>query len=315
MEAQTEVQITQLDPQTVLADDNSRFGLKQSRIDTLAEAILEAGQVNDAVEVEPLTEPVEGKQYCLTVGHYRHAAVLALNAQGAGMTLPAIIRVRSAVDRLKRQVSENLDRENQSPMDQAVAMKRLLDAGVSKMDVRKMYSKPGGRKGNKVQPLSNSSLNMTISFLDLPKSIQTKIHEGLVGVGAAYELTKVPPDKRAAVLERAEAERISALEAEEKADEKFLAAEAKKEEANKKQQDLEAEQTAAKAAFEAAQKTAADAAQAAKAMYEAKATAVSSGKTATKYEIEAREKAFKEAEAKSTFREPIQHVFSASPNF
>jgi hypothetical protein len=93
------------------------------------------------------------------------------------------------------------------------------------MEVREIFSRPGGRKGNKVQPASNSFINMTLSFLDLPKSIQEKIHDGRVGVAAAYELTKVPADKRTQVLERAEEERQKALEREEKDEEKLLAQE------------------------------------------------------------------------------------------
>src|SRR5207249_5746573 len=47
--------------------------------------------------------------------------------QGAGLTVPAIVRpLADDTLRLKHQLTENMDRENQSPMDQAVAIDKLL---------------------------------------------------------------------------------------------------------------------------------------------------------------------------------------------
>jgi len=229
--------LVQLDPAVILADDNTRFGLKQSRVESLAQSILERGEVLEPVEVEALGDASSnGHSYRLTTGFYRLAAVSYLNTnQAAGLKIPAIVRATpTPQERLRRQLAENMERENQSPMDQAVAIKRLLDSGLTKMEVRTIFSRPGGRKGNKVQPASNSFINMTLSFLDLPKAMQTKIHEGLIGVAAAYELTKVPAERRAEVLERAEAERQKGLEREEREEERLLAQEKKSQEANEK---------------------------------------------------------------------------------
>lgn len=218
-----------LDPHVILADDNTRFGLKPTRIDSLAKSITERGEVLEPVEVELLESPSNGHKYRLTTGFYRHAAVTQLNAQGGGVNLPAIVRnAPTPAERLRRQLAENMERENQSPMDQAIAIKRLLDTGLTKMEVREIFSRPGGRKGNKTQPASNSFINMTLSFLDLTKDMQKKIHEGIIGVATAYELTKIPVEKRAAVLTRAEADRERQFKKEEKTEENFLAAEAKR---------------------------------------------------------------------------------------
>jgi len=189
--------------------------------------------VLEPVEVEKIDASVNGHQYRLTTGFYRLAAVASLNLTGAGLTVPAIIRpIPTPQERLRRQLAENMERENQSPMDQAIAIQSLLSSGLTKMEVREIFARPGGRKGNKIQPASNSFINMTLSFLELPKTIQEKIHDGRVGVAAAYELTKVPADKRQLVLEKAEEERQKALEREEKDEEKLLAQE-KKQEAEK----------------------------------------------------------------------------------
>lgn len=227
----------ELDPGVILANDNSRFGLKRLRIDSLMNSILEQGGVMQPVEVEPLDKPVDGCQYRLTAGFYRHAAVTELNSkQNAGLTLPATIKpLGDETQRLKRQLAENMERENQSPMDKAIAIQKLIQAGIPKMEIRKIFSTPGGRKGLTLQPASNSFINMTLSFLDLPKAIQDKIHDGRVGVAAAYQLTKVNPEKRQAVLEAAEADRIKAIDTEEKDEQKFLEAESKAAEAREKE--------------------------------------------------------------------------------
>lgn len=211
-----------LDPKVILADDNTRFNLKQSRIESLADSILAQGGIIEPVEVEPM-EHANGHTHRLTLGFYRLAAINHLNSQGAGLTIPATIRnAATPTDRLKRQLAENMERENQSPMDQAIAIRRLLDAGLSKVEVRAIFSRPGGRKGSKVQPASNAWLNMTLGFLDLPKNIQTKIHEGLVGVATAYQLTKIAPEKRNEVLAAAEAERDARIAKEEREEQRLL---------------------------------------------------------------------------------------------
>lgn len=258
--------LTQLDPGVILADENSRFGLKRTRIESLMQSILQQGGVMQPVEVEPVSGS-NGTQYRLTAGFYRHAAVSELNdKQAAGLTLPAIVKpLGDETTRLKRQLAENMERENQSPMDKAIAIKKLVDAGVPVLEIRNIFSTPGGRKGLVVQPASNAFINMTLSFLDLPKAIQEKIHDGRVGVAAAYELTKVNPEKRAKVLERAEEDRIAAIDLEEKDEEKYLTSIKKAEEARKKEADAvealkkaEAEIEAAKADAEALTKASAE---------------------------------------------------------
>lgn len=254
--ATQEAGLLQLDPAVVLADDNTRFNLQESRITSLADSIVAQGGVMVPVEVEPLSAAdANGHKYRLTTGFYRHAAVSLLNnTQAAGLTLPAIVHTTAnPTDRLKRQLVENMERENQSPMDQAVAIKKLLDAGIPKIEVRQIFARPGRGKGNKAAPASNSFINMTLSFLDLPKKAQTKIHAGLIGVAAAYQLTKVPADQRDAVLEKVEADRQKAIEAEEREEERLLSAEKKQAEAGEKKEKLLATLKDAEAKFTQAQ--------------------------------------------------------------
>lgn len=259
-------QIVQLDPTDILADDNSRFSLKAQRTDALAANILTTGGVLSPVEVEAIEGAKKAPHYRLTAGFYRHAAVGLLNTRDkAGLTLPAIVRAPAdALERLTHQITENVEREDMSPMDTAVAIKRLIDAGVSKPDVRKTFARPGVNRNVKKggtaqpQPMSNAMLNIYLAFLALPKAIQGKIHDGSVGVAAAYELGKVPAEKRQAVIDRAEADRAAELAREEKDEERYLASQKKAEESKSKAADAAAAVEAAKDEIVAAEKKVAE---------------------------------------------------------
>lgn len=215
-----------MDPSKILAENNLRFGILKADVDALKESIKAAGQVQVPIEVTLLDPPVNGFTHSLTTGFRRHQAVTELNKEeGAGLTLPAIVRpLDNELERVKHQLIENIERKTMTPMDTAVALKKLMDLGLTRIQIRERFARPAGK--GKMEPASNAWLNMTLSFLDLPKAIQAKIHEGSVGVKAAYELTKVSPEKRAAVLQRAEEEMERERERETKEEEKYLKAEA-----------------------------------------------------------------------------------------
>jgi hypothetical protein len=228
----SDMEVVHLDPAVIKAsrDDNSRYGLLASGVEKMKASILDRGGVQEPVSVELLRPTENGFTYRLLKGFYRHAAVTELNKDGAGLTVPAIVRaaVTENKERLLTQLAENTARESQSPMDIAVAIKKLLDEGTDKVTIRKLFARPGGKK-SELKPASNAWVNIMLGYLELPKSIQEKIHDGQIGVAAAYELGKSSPEKRAAIVERAEAARAADIEREEKDEEKYLKAQAKAE--------------------------------------------------------------------------------------
>lgn len=253
--------LLQLDPAKVLVvrESNIRFTGSED-VSGLKANIVEVGGVLEPVIVEPTDE--KGYTHKLRMGFRRHQAVTELNATGAGLTLPAILRTGGNL--LQEQISENLQRKNLTPMDLAVAIQKAFSMGLTRVQVRELFPRPTGKKGA-VEPASNAWVNMTLSFLELPKAIQAKIADGTVGVKAAYELTKVSPDKRAAVLERAEKDVEKEREREEADEKKYLASQSKLDEATKlaeetalKLDTAKAEAEACEASVAAAQKVAAD---------------------------------------------------------
>src|ERR1017187_1803945 len=153
--------IRQIDPLLIqaLPENNIRFKLHKFTLDALMGSILETGGVEHPGTGSVLPQPgPDGKLYKIHTGNRRLAAVLLANREHkAGLLFPMIIV--PAVDELhllKEQIRENVVREQLNPMDEALAIDRLLNAGVPKVEVRAIFSKPGGRKGRAMTPVSNS---------------------------------------------------------------------------------------------------------------------------------------------------------------
>lgn len=225
--------VLQLNPADILADDNIRFGILDSAVSNMTASIVDLGGVQEPVTVTP-SMLADGPKYRLLKGFIRHAAVTKLNAEaGAGLTLPAIVRAEpTPVERLKLQVAENVNRTEMSPIDIAVTAARMLEAGMSRLDVRQQF--PLLKKGGVYEAASNAWLNIHLAMLNLPDSVQDEIHEGRVSKYAAYELSKVPADRILPVLEKAKAALAAQFDKEEADEDKTLKALKKQEEAEAK---------------------------------------------------------------------------------
>jgi ParB/RepB/Spo0J family partition protein len=216
--------VLHISPDAILADDNIRMSLRAADVDRMVESITERGGVQEPISVESIPGAKRGEpQYRLLKGFIRHAAVSKMNASGAGLTLPVLVRPPAdPTERLKIQVTENVARASLSPIDTALSIRRLLEAGVPRTEIRALFARAGGGKGATVSPVSNSWLNIHLNMLSLPAEVIAKIHEGAVSMQAAYELGRVPADRVLAVLEKAEDEVKRQAEREEKDEQKLL---------------------------------------------------------------------------------------------
>lgn len=252
MNTQT-INFQMLPPEALLANKNIRFGLKKYRIDSMAQSILDIGKVEANLKVEPLSEPgPNGEKFLVRDGHYRHAAASKLNKEGASVMLPCEIEAATNEnDRSKLQITANIEREDMSPMDMAVAIDRLIKERMAKVEISKLFSRPGGRKGLAMQPLSNAMLNIYLSFLEFPKKVQGYVHDGILQVADAYKLAQrvktgvVTKEQFDAIIADAEAERQALMDFEDKLG-------AKLEEDEKKKADEDAKAKANQEALEKA---------------------------------------------------------------
>lgn len=105
--------------------------------------------------IEPITVRFVEGNYMIITGERRYKA-----AQLAGLSeIPCVIKEVSDEEVLTLQLIENLQREDLSPIDEAAALKRLLDSGFTQVQVAKQIGKS--------QPYISKSLRI----LELPKAI------------------------------------------------------------------------------------------------------------------------------------------------
>ena len=235
-----ELEVIMLPATSLLATKNVRRGLIKSRIQDLKDLITQDGGVLEPLEVEPLDEAEltanPGTEYLVNFGHYRLAAVIAANAEGHNFQLPCMITEKlDPIVRLKRQLSENTHTAL-TPIDKADAIKSAFDLGLSRMEVSAMFPQAGGRKGLKSQPASNSIINIYLSFLELPKKVQTLMHEGEIGVNDGMFMVKAQEkgEDLDLLIEKAQAARLKEQEKLDEEEAKYLEGEKKREEAEAK---------------------------------------------------------------------------------
>jgi ParB/RepB/Spo0J family partition protein len=124
--------------------------------------------------LEPLlvTKDTGGVHYLVVCGHRRLEA-----ARAAGLAeVPCIVRELDAVGRLEAQVSENLQRADLSPIEEALAYRRLIDLGISQ---RKLVIRVGR---------SQSHLSKRLGLLKLPAEMQDLVAAGELSLGDAQHL-------------------------------------------------------------------------------------------------------------------------------
>jgi ParB family chromosome partitioning protein len=146
-------------------DDESLIGLAQS--------MREIGQQ------EPIhVTSIDGERYSVVTGGRRVRAM-----RKAGQTMAAAIVEESDLTRsdvLLRQITENAQREDLTPLEKAKAIDTLMkEAGWSATQVA---AKLG---------LSNATISKLLPLLSLPDAIQQRLRSGELPATAAYELAHV----------------------------------------------------------------------------------------------------------------------------
>jgi ParB family chromosome partitioning protein len=164
--AQREIPVTLID----LNPDQPRRAFDPQALQELADSIREMGLLQPIV-VRPM-----GGRYQIVAGERRYRA-----ARQAGLTaLPCIEKAFTDEEVRLAALIENLQRQDLNPMEQAVAIRSL-------MDTASLTQEEAARRLGK----SRSALANTLRLLTLPDSVQQLVRDGALSEGHARVLAGI----------------------------------------------------------------------------------------------------------------------------
>ncbi|MCD6223434.1 MAG: ParB/RepB/Spo0J family partition protein, partial [Deltaproteobacteria bacterium] len=152
-----------------------RGSVNASELKELAHSIKEKGLI------QPVVVRQKKDYYELVVGERRwKAAVLA------GLSkVPAIVKDFSDIESVEVAIIENVQRKNLSPIEEAMAYKRLIENfGYTQEKVAQKIGK------------NRTTVANILRILDLPQEIVNMIHEGKISQGHARALLALKNDKK-----------------------------------------------------------------------------------------------------------------------
>lgn len=129
-----------------------------------------------------LVEKITDDEYRIIAGERRYRASLLADIK----TIPVIIKEFSNLDRMEIAVTENVQRENLNPIEEAMAYYYLIsEGGLSQEEVSERIGK------------SRSAIANAVRLLYLPQPMQDAILEGKITSGHARALlmVKAPSDR------------------------------------------------------------------------------------------------------------------------
>ncbi len=187
----TSVEVTAIRPNS----HQPRRHFDEEALNELAQSITEVG-----VLLPLIVRPIAEGEYELIAGERRLRA-----AKIAGLEeVPVIVRSASAQDSLEIALVENVQREDISAVECAVAYRRLSgEFGLSQEEIAQKVGK------------SRVAISNTMRLLKLPESMQKAISEGLISEGHARALLMVEsPRVMQALFDQIVEEGLSVREAE-----------------------------------------------------------------------------------------------------
>lgn len=163
-------------------------------------------ELADSIEQHGVVQPIivrkKGERYAIIAGERRFRA-----ARMAGLNeVPVIVREMDEQEALEVALIENLQRENLNPMEEAAAIRALMDEhDLTQEDV-------AARLGKSRPAIANA-----LRLLALPESVQQLLAEGRLQAGHARVLASIPDEElMEAASERAAKEGWSVRETERK---------------------------------------------------------------------------------------------------
>lgn len=163
--------VTQLQPGRY----QPRTGMDQDRLAELAESIKAQGVIQPIVVRELATDRFE-----IIAGERRWRA-----AQLAGLTeVPAVVRTVADQAAIAMALIENIQREDLNPLEEAAALKRLIDEfSLTHQDAALAVGR------------SRAAVSNLLRLLDLPESVRALLEKGRLEMGHARALITLAPEQ------------------------------------------------------------------------------------------------------------------------
>jgi ParB family chromosome partitioning protein len=160
---------------------NPRTTFNESDLRELADSIRQVGVL------QPVLVRPKGRKFEIVCGERRFRASVLADTK----TIPVIVRSLSDDDALEIAITENLQRETVSPIDEAAAYKRLADTGrysVENLAVRFGKSETYVRNRMRLNELTDDLLNL--------------VNQDALSVSVALELCKYSAETQAVIYEK-----------------------------------------------------------------------------------------------------------------
>lgn len=169
------IQVTEITPSPL----NPRKTFEDAPLQSLAANIKAQGLL------QPITIRPKDGHYEIVCGERRYRAVKMLGIE----TIPALVRDLNDADAYDAMITENLNREDVSPVEEAFAFARLKERGDDVKDIAARF----GRSVRFVQ--DRMRLN------DLVAPLMLKLRDGVLPIGGAMQLAKLDKESQEAFAE------------------------------------------------------------------------------------------------------------------
>lgn len=166
-------------------EDQPRKTFDKEKLEELAESLRLHGVV------QPIVVRKIGERYSIIAGERRYRA-----ARMAGLaTVPVVIRDMDEMQAREVALIENIQRENLNPIEEAAAIKSLMDLhDLTQEEVSKRISK------------SRPAVSNSVRLLSLPEEVQDMVKEGKLQAGHARAILSIPDDLNRIIVARRIAE-------------------------------------------------------------------------------------------------------------
>ncbi len=192
----SEQKVLQISPDNIVPNPQQpRRFFSERALNDLVLSIREHGILQPLVVTE-----IEKGKYELIAGERRLRASKILNLK----TVPVIVRTASQLQKLELSLIENLQRENLTIVDRALAYKRLMD------DFSMTHEQVAEKVGK-----SRSVVSNTVRVLSLPETVQKMLVDGQIPEAHAVFIMSIPDkDKQLQVAREAVEKKLSRFDIE-----------------------------------------------------------------------------------------------------